>query len=160
MSRSFALCGERESIAHGDAPAGAFACRQLEHDLGAALGRSAPGIDRVVDSEHDERPVEKDDVDREAHEEGMDRGGGPQQEAFARVEPITAQQAPQAGEGAVCELATPADHGPVGPSEDELSACQVLVAHVDVVVVIGEREGRPAKPEQGDDLSRLQLGGQ
>ena len=32
--------------------------------------------------------------------------------------------------------------------------------HVDVVVVVGERERRPAQPEQGDDLLRLHLGRQ
>ena len=135
-------------------------CGQLEDDLRAALRGGAPGIDRVVDPEHDERSVEEDDVDRESHEERVDRRSGSKQQALAGIESLTAQQAPQTGQGAVCELATPADHRPVCPPEDELSACQVLVAHVNVVVVIGERERRPAKPEQGDDLPRLHLGRQ
>ena len=33
-----------------------------------------------------------------------------------------------------------------------------LVADVDVVVVVGHREGRAAEGQQGDDLPRLQLG--
>src|SRR5829696_6588801 len=48
---------------------------------------------------------------------------------------------------------------PASPWRAATSA-STLEADVDVVVVVGERERRAAEAEQGDDLLRLQLGGQ
>src|SRR5439155_3047531 len=111
---------QREPIADREAAAGAFSGRKLEHRLRAAARSRAPGLDAVCDAEHDEAPVEENGVDREAHEPGVDRRGRPKQQALPRPQPVTAKQAPQAGQRSVCEGQPFADDASVGPPEGEL----------------------------------------
>src|SRR5215218_3366037 len=108
---------ERQLVTDGEAAAGALARGQLEHGLRAAPGRGTPRGDAVLDPEDGEIPVEEDGVDREAHEERVNRRGGPEQEPFALLQPVSSEKPPHAGDRGIRERAALAEDRPVGPHE-------------------------------------------
>src|SRR5687768_13690205 len=114
------LRGEREPVADREPSARALSGRELENRLCTPSGRGTPGLHAVFDSKHDEGPVEEDDVDREAHEKGVNGRGGLEQEALPLLQPCPSEQAPQAGHWGVGERASLADDCPVFPPEDQL----------------------------------------
>ena len=68
---------------------------------------------------HDaEIPVEPDGVDREAHEERVDRGSGAKKKTFAPFEPVTAQESPHTSERCLREEAPFADNSTVLSFQD------------------------------------------
>jgi hypothetical protein len=84
--------------------------------------------------------IEKNRVDGVAHEPGMDRVRRPEQEAFAFAERPSSEQAAKTCERVVGDDASLASDPPVHVFECHFH----LVPHVDVVVVVPEREGRSA----------------
>jgi hypothetical protein len=68
---------------------------------------------------HDtEIPVEPDSVDREAHEERVNRGGGAEKEAFAPLEPVTSEESPHTSERCLREEAPFTDNSTVLTFQD------------------------------------------
>jgi hypothetical protein len=70
--------------------------RQLEDRDGAPPSGEAPRRDRLADREWPAIPVEEDEVEREAHAEGVDAGAARDQEAGTGLVPVEVGEAEQA----------------------------------------------------------------
>src|SRR5262245_49825196 len=82
---------------------------ELDDDLRAFAPRRLPRLQVVLDADHDEVAVAEDGVDREAHEEHVNRAGRPEEHALPFVEPRAAEQPPHPFQRRVRELAALAD---------------------------------------------------
>jgi hypothetical protein len=101
---------EKELIAGPEHELGGFTGRKLEDRLRAPLGGGAPWGQIVRHADDAEIAVEPDSVDREAHEECVNRGSGAKKESFAPFEPVTSQESPHTGERCLREEAPFADN--------------------------------------------------
>src|SRR5579862_344466 len=88
---------------------------QLEHRFGAARRGGPPGLDRLGDAKHAAVAVEKDDIDREAHEERVHGAGRAKQHSFVRAETALAKQAAHARQRRVGDRAPLTDDRAVEP---------------------------------------------
>ena len=90
--------------------------------------------------------VEERRVDCEAHEPHVNAGGGAQEDPLTPLEPGPPEKTPSTGERCLREE-TPLTHkAAVLPFQGYEQG--LLVPHVDVVVVVGQREGRSAQAEE------------
>jgi len=81
------------------------ACRQLEGSAGPSCGCGTPRLDVVRNADDRLVAAEEDDVDREPHEEHLDRAGALDQHAVTGLQAVAAQQSAHAREGALRQLA-------------------------------------------------------
>ena len=102
-----------------------------------------------------EVPIEEDRVDGVSHEPGVNGVRRLQEQALLLAERFSPEQTAKTRERVVGDEAPLARDPSVGVLERDVH----LVPHVDVVVVVAEREGRPAQAEQRDHLLGLQLAG-
>ena len=98
-----------ESASHLDPDPCGLAGRELEHAARAAAPRRPPGAEVGDDLADAELPVEEDGVDREAHEERVDRRRLRDQQPLARLEARAAEQPPHPGGHRARDLAALAD---------------------------------------------------
>ena len=104
----------------------------------------------------DQVVVEEDRVDREPHEEHVNRAGGAEQDPLTGRQARADRVAPALLERARRHEQVLADDAPVLTGQPTATS----EANVDVVSVVAQRERRAAQAEQRDDLLRLQLGGE
>jgi hypothetical protein len=76
-----------------------------------------PRAERLGDAEDTELAVEEDSVDREAHEEHVDRRSRPDEQALTCREVLAAEQALHSRRDRVCDLAALADDTAALPLE-------------------------------------------
>src|SRR5262249_6048347 len=111
-----------DAVAHGESPLRTLAGSELDHLTCPAAGRRSEGTDGRVDPEDDEVVVEEDNIDREAHERGVDRPCRPQRDAFAGWQRAPSEQAAHAPEGLVGDRDLLADDAAVLTTERQRSS--------------------------------------
>jgi len=87
-----------ETVAELEASAGGFARRELEYGVGLAPRGRPPRTEVRRDCQHAQVAIEEDHVDREAHEGGVNRRSGPEEDPLAGRERAAAEQAANARE--------------------------------------------------------------
>ena len=97
----------------GDFPPRSLACGQLDRDLRPALATHAPLRHLRRDREHPQVAVAEHDVDREAHEERVNRPTRAQQDPFPRRQLLASEQSAEAKGGIRCHD-TPFAHDTAG----------------------------------------------
>src|SRR5258708_2917522 len=83
----------------------AFTGRELQHRTRPTLGRDPPRTQALNDIQDPEVAIEKQRVDRKAHEGGVDAWRGSQQQTLAGGQAAAAQQASHAAERTIRQLA-------------------------------------------------------
>jgi len=107
------LCGV-EAVAYGDSASSRLACRELENSVGVSARARPPWSDALGHLQHFTLSGEEHDIYREAHEEGVDRRSGANQETLAGVEAAPAEEAAHARPHSVRDGATLARDRAVG----------------------------------------------
>ena len=88
------LPGECQRVAGLDPAARALTAGELDDGLRAAAAGRLPGAKVVFDVDHDQIAVEEDGVDREPHEEHVNRAGGAEQDSLTGWKAAPAEQPP------------------------------------------------------------------
>jgi hypothetical protein len=83
--------------------------RQLQHGPRAHARRRPPGLQPSDDINDGAAAVEKNGIDRKAHEEGVNGEARPDQEPSPGRKVLPPKQPPGAGDDRVCDLAALAD---------------------------------------------------
>ena len=101
-----------EPVSRFDTYRGSPSGRKLERGDGTPGGRDPPRPEAMPDADDGVVAGEKDDVDREAHEEHVHRAGVVDQHPAVRLEAAAAEEATRSRERAIRDLAALADELP------------------------------------------------